>query len=90
MLAPPLSHPAKCVKTELHYKLGIRLFISSMLPQIMAMLLDMLKTRYLIEKGEMVSEYLQGGLTAVGNLGPPTLATQYQTQRVQFYSSVTD
>lgn len=65
MLAPPPSHPAKSVKTELHYKLGILLFVSSMIPQIIAMLLDMLKTRYLIEKGKMVSECLQGGLTAV-------------------------
>lgn len=48
------------------YKLGILFFVSSMLSQIIAMLLDdVLKTGYLIEKGKMVTEYLQGGLTGV-------------------------
>lgn len=66
MHAPLLCHPTKCVKRELHYRLGILLLISSMLSQITAMLLDdVLKTKYLIEKGKMVTEYLQGGLTGV-------------------------
>lgn len=73
MSAPPHSSSGKCFKTELHYKFGILLFISSMLSQIIAMVLDdVLTTRYLIEKAKY-------GLMGVG-VGTPTKAMQYQTQ----------
>lgn len=56
----PHTPVQESVLRQLHYKFGILLFISSMLSQIIAMLLDdVLMTGYLIEKGKMVAKYLQ-------------------------------